>query len=238
MNYRDPQLCELLAGQYVLGTLSARARRRFEGLLPGRPDLRRQVAAWEHRLPEVLGQAPAEEPPAAVWNRLNQRLFAEAATPPASAPRGLFERLGFWRGWAFTSSLLASVFALALLLGRETEIPGYVTTLASMKTRTPMWVVSASPEMDRLYVRALLPMDVPHENGCLLWIKPEGSDQYYLLGSIPEHDGADKMLKIDRKMRPMLKGELYVTVEPVAKGMPEKPAVAPSFAGNWVPIKI
>ena len=59
MNYRDPELRELLSAQYVLGTLKPRARRRFESLLPGRADLRRSVAGWERRLPELLGPTPA-----------------------------------------------------------------------------------------------------------------------------------------------------------------------------------
>ena len=50
MRYHDPTLISLLAGEYVLGTLTGRARRRFDRLLAGRADARVAVAEWEGRL--------------------------------------------------------------------------------------------------------------------------------------------------------------------------------------------
>ena len=47
MDYARPALAEALAQQYVTGTLRAGARRRFEALLPGHPQLRDAVAAWQ-----------------------------------------------------------------------------------------------------------------------------------------------------------------------------------------------
>ena len=43
LRYQDPELQALLAGKYVLGNLSARARRRFETLMLADPALRDQV---------------------------------------------------------------------------------------------------------------------------------------------------------------------------------------------------
>ncbi len=226
MRYRDPELCELLAAQYAMGTLGSRARRRFEGLLPGRPDLRRRVQAWETRLPELMGTPPAVAPPPEVWAGLRRRLF------PCDALK-----LAFWRGWAATASLVACAFALVLVLGREAEVPAYVTVISSMQSQKPMWLVSASPEMDRLYVKSMQAMDMSPEIGCVLWIKPEGSDRVYALGKLPWR-GNDGMLEVERAMRPMLKGELLVTVEPVGERMPETPSVAPGYAGQWIPIKL
>lgn len=237
MNYRDPALCDLLAAQYALGTLNGGARRRFEGLLPGRPDLRRRVLDWQRRLPELLGAAPAQDPPPELWPRLAQRLWPTVAPTAAAPAPGWFERLAFWRGWALATSLLAGVFALALLLGQQAEIPGYVVMVSSMKDRTPMWVVSAAPEMDKLYIKSIQPMDMPETASCLLWIRPSGSERVYPLGKLPWR-GDERMLKVARELRPMLKGELLVTVEPTRNGMPEQPSVAPQYAGSWLPIKI
>lgn len=40
MNYRDPQLKDALAAEYVLGTLRGQARRRFQKLMMQIPSLR------------------------------------------------------------------------------------------------------------------------------------------------------------------------------------------------------
>lgn len=241
MNYRDPELCELLSAQYVLGTLKPRTRRRFESLLPGRADLRRCVSGWERRLPELLGPVPATEPPDSVWPKLRARLFPDtapsAATPVAAPAPRLIERLAFWRGWAVTASLVAFVFALVLGLGQQTAIPGYASVVTSMKSREPMWMLSASPEMDRLYVKSIQPMVMTPDIGCLLWIRPEGSDRLVLVGELPWR-GEEATLKIDKAKRALLKGELVVTVERVDRGMPDKPTAPPTFAGNWMPIRI
>jgi anti-sigma-K factor RskA len=54
----QPALIEHLASQYALGTLSPRARRRFEALLPQRPDLLAAVQRWNARL-NLVGAAAA-----------------------------------------------------------------------------------------------------------------------------------------------------------------------------------
>jgi anti-sigma-K factor RskA len=53
-----PELIEHLAAQYALGTLTPRARRRFEALLPRRPDLLAAVQRWNARL-NLVGAAAA-----------------------------------------------------------------------------------------------------------------------------------------------------------------------------------
>ena len=50
MNYRDPQLIDQLAGEYVLGTLTGAPRARFERLLRERADVRSAVWRWESYL--------------------------------------------------------------------------------------------------------------------------------------------------------------------------------------------
>ena len=50
MNYAQPRLKQMLAAEYVLGTLHGRARRRFARLLESRADLRAEVRYWEQRL--------------------------------------------------------------------------------------------------------------------------------------------------------------------------------------------
>ncbi len=89
MQYRDPELIEHLAAQYVLGTLSSGSRRRFDVLLRDRIDLRLAVQQWQQRLSLLdnaeSGVAPlsspkAEAPSAELWKAIAAR------TRPAPNP--------------------------------------------------------------------------------------------------------------------------------------------------------
>src|SRR4029077_2827949 len=50
MNYGDPELIDLLAAEYVLGTLRGRARQRFERVATSNTPVRAGIAFWEERL--------------------------------------------------------------------------------------------------------------------------------------------------------------------------------------------
>jgi anti-sigma-K factor RskA len=92
MKLTHPELIEHLASQYVLGTLSPRARRRFEALLAQRPDLRAAVQRWNARL-NLVGAAAAPwtadtRTPAPSRDARSQRMWQAIAaqTQPAVAP--------------------------------------------------------------------------------------------------------------------------------------------------------
>jgi len=102
MRYDDPNLMSLLAGEYVLGTLTRRARKRFDALLASRPRMRALVAEWEERLAALnRGVAPVA-PPARVWERLAEQLGFSTAS--ARAGRG---QLVFWRAVAAALAIAA-----------------------------------------------------------------------------------------------------------------------------------
>jgi quercetin dioxygenase-like cupin family protein len=72
---------DIVAGEYVLGILSAEQRQRFEERLEKEPALRDHVARWEALLSRLeTGNQAA--PPADLWSRLDQALGQEASAPP------------------------------------------------------------------------------------------------------------------------------------------------------------
>lgn len=101
MNLLRPELLEALARDYVLGTMSGGARRRFEKLQREHFVAQQAVAAWSGRLGHLAAPVPPMKPSAAVWGGLQQRLFpneagaraptrapsrAAAPPPPAASP--------------------------------------------------------------------------------------------------------------------------------------------------------
>ena len=69
-SYKNPQLRDKLAAEYVLGTLRGRARDALPALLRYDPDLRRIVAEWEARLTPLAAAAGEIAPPARVWQAI------------------------------------------------------------------------------------------------------------------------------------------------------------------------
>jgi anti-sigma-K factor RskA len=111
MDYSRRDLAEHLAAEYVLGTLHGRARKRFESLLPAHPTLRDAVAQWERRLAPLAANVRPVEPSAAVWRKVEARLFAK---PEAPAAPGLWQRLSLWRALAgVTTAATVAMFVVS-----------------------------------------------------------------------------------------------------------------------------
>src|SRR5688572_17970517 len=117
MKLRNQQLRDRIAAEYVLGTLSGLARRRFQQMLRYDKWLRRTVADWEARLLPLAEAAPEVEPPAHLWHAIRKRISGRRAPEPA-APR-----VGFWRMLALGTSALAAVLLLYLGIAPRPEAP-------------------------------------------------------------------------------------------------------------------
>ena len=63
-----------LAGEYVLGTLSAARRREVEQRLPGDAALRAAVLAWEEQLLPLVALAEPLDPSSSLWSRIEGSL--------------------------------------------------------------------------------------------------------------------------------------------------------------------
>ncbi|NJM44368.1 MAG: hypothetical protein HC858_11050 [Brachymonas sp.] len=88
MRYSDPALIDQLAAEYVLGTLAGGARRRLERLMTERADVRLAVANWERRLMPLANSVRPVNPPALVWQQIEQRTrpTAQIASETSSQP--------------------------------------------------------------------------------------------------------------------------------------------------------
>jgi len=112
-------LWDLMAAQYVLGTLSPSARRRFERRLQEDAWLREATYGWERRLTPLTDAIEPQTVSPEVWHRIERRLGlaagAEVIDFPSAQPKptALLKRPLFW--WSATSTA-AAVVLLSLLL--------------------------------------------------------------------------------------------------------------------------
>lgn len=231
MNYRNQELLDRLAAEYVLGTLPERARRRFERVIQDEPTARTAVAGWEQRLNKMVTLGVPVEPPAAAWQQIEQRLFPEAAKPR------WYERLELWRGMAIASSLFAVIFATLVVLNPITQdTPDYVGIIASISAQEPTWAASTDTRMERLVVKNNRVMTLPENRGCILWLEtPEG--ERYAVGQLSD-DGTERVFRLDRELRDkLLDSQLVVTVEDISQGIPRTPVGRDQYSGKMVPLR-
>lgn len=118
---QNAELLQRLAASYALGTLRGGARRRFETLAREHAGVRAAALLWQTHWAGLTELQAPEQPPAAVWTRIDNLVQAErialqqrarqqnAATPA----RSWWHSLGLWRG-ATAAAALATVAAVVV----------------------------------------------------------------------------------------------------------------------------
>lgn len=235
MRFVDENLRDKLAAEYVLGTMSARARRRFAIHLRGNPQLRRAVAQWEARLAPLTDALPAIKPPARVWQAIRARLQIGGLARP-----GFWESLSFWRVSSFASGLLA--LALIVLVALPTpekpmDTGRMVVVMNDLATRKPAMTASWEPGQrgDRtLRLRVIGHAEMAPNTAWELWMLPGGDQKPVSLGLITTHE--TQVVKIPRALAASIDAAqgLAMSVEPAggsSTGLPTGPVL---YAGDCV----
>ena len=138
-SYKNPELRDRLAAEYVLGTLTGRARARFQSLMRYDRDLRQVVADWEERLAPLAAAATDIAPPARVWRALDQRIRRTA-----HAGRW-WESLALWRTLTVTSTAFVLILGTMFGLAPRPEPPMSTVAVMSDERGQPAMVVSWPP---------------------------------------------------------------------------------------------
>lgn len=113
-----------LAGEYVLGTLSAAERASVERALATDPELASEVRFWQRRLSGLDNAVKPVEPPPVVWPGIERGLGGQPqpSVPPRAVPLGgeiieLKRKVGIWRTATIVTAALAAALAAVVLLG-------------------------------------------------------------------------------------------------------------------------
>jgi anti-sigma-K factor RskA len=235
MRFANETLRDKLAAEYVLGTMSARARRRFEIHLRGNPQLRRAVSQWETRLSPLTDALPAIEPPARVWHAIKTRLQIGR---PAGA--GFWESLSFWRVSSFASGLLALALIVFVALPKPETPVGtgrMVVVMNDLATKKPAMTASWEPGQRgsrTLRIRVIGHAEMAPNTAWELWMLPGGDQKPVSLGLITTHE--TQVVKIPETLAARLDAAhgLAMSVEPAGgspTGLPTGPVL---YAGESI----
>ncbi|MEQ1439250.1 anti-sigma factor [Fontimonas sp. SYSU GA230001] len=241
MKYVNARLGQMLAAEYVLGTLTGRARRRFVRLLQSRADLRAEVSDWERRLAALHAGFKPVAPREIVWAAIQREIESGARVvplrPTGGAPDG---RLRFWQAWSALATAASVVLAFGLY--REVHAPAPPVQIVRVEVPVPQpmpyvallqpggskaqWLVTLSPERRRIRVSGMgdYPMDAARESLELWVIGADGKP--VSLGLLPAKGEAD--MPMPRGMSMPAQPALAVSREPPGgspTGQPTGPVI-------------
>lgn len=234
-SYKNPELRDRLAAEYVLGTLRGRARARFESLQRYDPGLRRIVTEWEDRITPLVFAAGEIAPPARLWPALARRIAGTARN------EGWFANLAFWRGLAVTSSAFVLILALFIGMAPRPELPMAMVAVMNDEQGQPAMVVSWPPMKAtrdphiRIKVVQAHPTMAPGTSW-ELWMLPPGKAAPVSLGLISTD--VDQTMKLKPGLAGKMEGAwgMAMSIEP-ERGSPTGAPTGPViFKGQCVKI--
>ncbi|MGH8631712.1 MAG: anti-sigma factor [Burkholderiales bacterium] len=232
MRLQNDDLRNALASEYVLGTLPARARARFQALLRGDPALRRAVAEWEQRLTPLADALPEAPPPPRVWHSIRRRLFQRAGSV------GLWSSTGFWRFATLAAGAAALAIGAFSVDWQEPALPSQmVTVMSDVQTLSPAMTVSwaaDTPGGRALRIRVIGHAEMAPDTAWELWMLPPGDKPPVSLGLISTHE--TQTLTVPAHLAPGLDAAwgLAMSVEPAGGSPTGSPTGPVLYKGQCV----
>ena len=231
---------DMLAAEYVLGTLDAAERASVAARLEREPELAHAVRAWEDRLGPLSEAVPEMKPPAAVYDALVARLFGASRGVGAPAPRDvpadlLRRRLRRWQAATAGLGLLAA--SLTAWIGlREVQAPGRdaarFTAVLQRDAGAPAMVLDIDLAARRLTVRPYL-ASAPAGRSYELWIIDASLGAPRSLGVLPTGAGTQESLS-SYDTAVITDATYAVTVEAPGGSPTGRPTTAPILTGKLV----
>lgn len=232
---------DVVAAEYVLGTLSPDERAAFAARRLREPDLDAAIRAWEERLAPLAEAVPPIEPAADFLPSIQARIRAahpiEAATA-TSADAAIAEwrrRAASWRVAAIAASCVAALLAVGLVVRerqRATAPREYVAILQK-DAASPAFEVTVDLDRQEFSVRPVAARTPPGKS-YELWIIDPRLGPPRSLGVIGE---AGREASLAGYGRSVIEDATYaVTVEPPGGSPDGKPSGPPVFVGKLLPV--
>ncbi len=246
MNY-SPDDIQHLAGEYVLGTLSAASRAGVETRMANDAALRTAVEQWQEKLAPLHALVEPVEPPPQLWTRIESSVVAQSAATPvvtlatrkiqpdATPLTTWWNNLRLWRG------LAASGFAATVLMGvvivtklAQPPAPGYMVVLVGPQDKSPGWIVQAGTNSQQARLIPLGKMEVPGDKSLQFWTKGDDWKGPVSLGLVKP--GQSLQVPLD-KLPPLQPNQLFeITLEPYNGSPLDRPTGPILFIGRAVKI--
>jgi anti-sigma-K factor RskA len=231
MNESQAEL-QALAGEYVLGTLSAQRRREVEQRMLVDPELRGQVDAWESRLHPLTRLAEPQQASAGLWLRIERSLPMPPRVRQAGGWRSWWNDLNFWR-WTTAGAMACSALLVAVMLmgGAPGRTPAFMVVLVAPQDTVPAWIVQTSSR-GQLSLVPLTSASVPEQKALQFWTKGQDWKGPVSLGIVKP--GRTQSVGLD-SLPPLQPNQLFeITLEPSTGSPTGKPSGPILYIGRAV----
>lgn len=209
MKRDEPENLDLLAAEYVIGTLRGMARRAFDRRRAREPFVDRRVRAWEDRFALLTLRLAPVSPSPEVWAGIQRRIGAAPTSP--------------WRALAAALAAVA-VLGIGWIVWQQLQ-PPQATAVVATEQGAALWRVELAARGDRLEVAAVGDIAVPADRARELWALPEGGAPVSL-GLLPA--SGRSRLALDDRQRAALAAAVNVAVSDEPEG--GSPTGAPTGA--------
>jgi anti-sigma-K factor RskA len=228
MAKRDDEYWRATAGEYVLGTLSERERRRFERLRARDAYYCDMADEWERKF-SPLGETLEEtEPPPELWTRIERQI----AEKPA--PASLWDRIGFWRGFGLSAAALAACLLAFIIVDRYVLPPAPATEKIAVLSdkSSAAWLVTIRDGGTRMTILPLRDISIPPGKSLELWLVRGKGEAPVSLGLVPASGRRSVALSEAAVRNWPSATQLAITLEPEDGWRPGTPYGQALFAGK------
>lgn len=229
---------QTLAGEYVLGTLTADQRAEVQERLAHDPALRKAIDGWKSRLLTLTALSEPQTPSSRFRDRIERNLGGLAFVQTKGKTKRIKPRIHWWDNASFWRALTgiglaASVILSTQLLGQAPTPPppAFLAVLSSPQSNAPGWVIQAS----NIRGIQLVPVDkveVPPGKVLQFWTRADDWEGPISLGLV----GPGETLKVPTdRLPPLQPNQLFELSLEKAGGSPmNKPSGPVQFVGRAV----
>lgn len=192
LRYQNPELQDLLASNYVTGTLRGPARKRMEALMHANSDLRQRVRQWENKLQPLHQHTPDVAPTKNTWDKI-ARAINGATDPLVESLRRKLNFYKYFSGFALSCALMLAILLGTPLLQQQPAVINYVAVMNDEKAQ-PSMVVTLTQAGRTLSLDMLQKPQIESHQSLQLWAISRVDGSIISLGQINVEKHIEKSL--------------------------------------------
>ncbi|MGK0270534.1 MAG: anti-sigma-K factor RskA [Cocleimonas sp.] len=219
--YQNPEVFELLAMEYAVGSLQGRARQRFEVLMDTHFYLRATVDAYEAKFANLVELLPEKQPSNQIWNNIEAHIKESSA----SAAKGTSleeEKTPWWQmnffKQGFGLAAMALIISAVLVYNPMTDhnpnaVASYSAVMESDNNGETIAVTKIQKSDMKLTIDIMKPMAIADGMELTLWCHPRAGGKPMKMGTISK-SGKTELNISEQEWKDLQNvGQLAVSVE-------------------------